>query len=373
MKRLIRKTQKLVKGMPSAVAVSILVHVGIFLLAGVLIVARFIPQKEVVFAPPPPVKTPKMPLKKLTPKMKKPSKPKSTAKITAVVKQVEMDAIQFPDLASSGVGAGLSEGVAGIEIGVLPSFDDDDGILGKEKSIGNDLEGTYYDFKRSRGGSYKPVSLADYIAAVNDFLTGDWSLTRLTRYYRSEQRRYATCIVVPTINSSVAPSAFGEDRASGQFWMVHYKGTIVYPEDITFRFWGAGDHFLGVRVNREVVFFTAWQRERDDFNVKWKSSSSQRATYFFGYDTMLDVGDWITLKANEPQEIEIAMGDNGGLAAMALLVEVKGEKYPQNDQGGPILPIFKTAELSHDVMDMIYKDLYEDDCSLTNGPIFKDF
>jgi len=290
-----------------------------------------------------------------------------------VVPKLDLHEIQFPDLVSSGIGAGLGGGGEVVQFGDMPSFEDEDGLLGTEKSIGNDLEGIYYDVKRTRGGSYKPIGQTEYYNILNRFFK-NWDTATLSRYYKSPRKRYATCVVVNTMTSSIAPSAFGEDRASGKYWLVLYKGQIVYPEDITFRFWGTGDAFIGVRVNGEVEFFNAWQYSQDDFTtINWKSNDPQRNTYFFGYDTLLDVGDWITLKAGEPQNIEIAMGDNGGLAALALLVEVKGVDYPKNDQGGPILPIFKTAEPSHDLMDLIYKDLYVGDCCLTNGPVFKDF
>ncbi len=373
MKRLIRKTKNLVKGAPTAVVVSVLFHAGLFALAGALVIFTIVKPKEIEFEPPPPVKVPKMPLKKLQVKMKKPTKPKSTAKITAVVNRPDLHDIQFPDLASSGIGAGLSSGGDMVSFGDMPSFEDDDGLLGKEKSIGNDLEGTYYDFKRTRGGSYSPIDGDAYQIILNKFF-GNWDTATLSRYYKSPRKRYASCVVVNTMSSSIAPSAFGEDRASAAFWLVHYKGQIVYPEDITFRFWGAGDHFIGVRVSGDVKFFAAWQSSINGFStVNWSGNHSQKDTYFFGYDTLLSAGDWITLKAGEPQDIEIAMGDNGGLAALVLLVEVKGVDYPKNDQGGPILPVFKTEELSHDLLDLIYKDLYEGDCCLTNGPVFKDF
>lgn len=365
--------------MPSAVVLSILIHAGLFLLAGLFVVFTILPPKETAFEPPPPVKKPKMPLRKIQLKVKKPSKPKASAKLTAIVKKPDLHEIAFPDLPTGGMGSGIGGDDGVVSFIDLPSFEDEDGILGKEKSIGNDLEGTYYDFKRNSSGSYNGVggrgaaNATPYLDAVNRFFNSGWKTTSLSRYYKSPTKRYASFVVVPTMSSSVAPSAFGEDRGSGIYWMVIYRGQIVHPEDITFRFWGAGDHFLGVRVNKEVVFFTAWQYERNDFNIDWKSNNSQRATYFFGYDTLLDVGDWITLKAGEPQDIEIAMGDNGGLCALALLVEVKGKEYPQNEQGGPILPVFKTEELTHAQMDAIYKDLYVDDCSLTNGPVFRDY
>ena len=73
------------------------------------------------------------------------------------------------------------------------------------------------------------------------------------------------------------------------------------------------------------------------------------------------------------ETLEIFMGDQGGLCARMLVVEVEGVDYPQNKQGGPILPVFKTAKLSHDLIDRIYFDLAPNECCLTNGPVFSDF
>jgi hypothetical protein len=48
-------------------------------------------------------------------------------------------------------------------------------------------------------------------------------------------------------------------------------------------------------------------------------------------------------------------------------------EYPKTYQGGPLLPAFKTAEISRDMLDVIYKNLVEDEISLTTGPIFNDY
>jgi len=85
------------------------------------------------------------------------------------------------------------------------------------------------------------------------------------------------------------------------------------------------------------------------------------------------VGDWITLEAGVPLPMEILIGDNGGVASFFLAVEVEGVDYERNRQGGPILPAFKTAELSRDLLDVIYKELIEGEISLTNGPVFCDY
>ena len=373
MKRLFKKTQKLVKGMPSAVVASILFHAGLFVLAGVLVIFTILPPPLVEFEPPPKVKVPKMPLKKLQVKMKKPTKPKSTAKITAVVPKLDVHDIQFPDLASSGIGAGLSDGGEVVSFNDMPTFDDDDGLFGPEKSIGNDLEVTYYDIKRTRSGNYNGEENATWNAVAMKFLQQGWDTSVLARFYRAPKKRYATCVMVPSMSSSIAPTAFGEDPGSGLYWLVHYKGKLVYPEDITFRFWCAADGFMAVRVDNDMVLFGAWQSEIDDYKVDWRGNNPKRDTYYLGHGTRLEIGDWITLKAGVPRNLEVFMGDQGGLCALMLVVEVKGVEYPQNKQAGPILPIFKTAELSHSQIDRIYMDLAPNEACLTNGPVFSDY
>jgi hypothetical protein len=369
--------QRVVKGTSSAVVLSIAIHAGLFFLAGALVISRVMNNPETIFKAPPPAKVPKMPLKKLTPKVKKPSKPKSTAKIVAVVEKVALNQIQFPDLASSGIGTGISEGADVVTFGDMPSFDDGDGPIGNVVSIGNDLEGTYYDTKRRRGGTFNGSGRRGdpytYRPAVEEFIESGYDTSSLAAFYRAPDKRYANCIMVPTMSSSVAPAAFGEDPGTGLFWLVHYKGQIVYPEDITFRFWAAADHFMGVRVGETDVLFAAWQGERDDFKVDWRGNDSKRDAYYLGYNTRLEPGDWVTLKAGEPQTLQVIIGDNGGLAAQMLLVEVKGVDYPQNKQGGPILPVFKTSPLSHDQIDAIYRDLPPNECCLTTGPVFSDY
>ena len=376
MKRLINKTQKVVKGMPTAVVVSILFHAGLFFGATVLVIFKFRPPPPVKFEPPPPVKVPKMPLKKLNMKLKKPTKPKSSAKITAVVPKLDLHEIQFPDLASSGIGAGLSGGNEVVGFGNMPSFADEDSILGKKSSIGNDLEGTFYDFKRSRSGrwlNHDPLNLI--FEEMVKFMANDWSPSTLVRYYRAPQKCYATCIVVPPVFSNIAPKAFGEDEGYGMYWMAHFKGKLVYPEDITFRFVGTGDGILVVRVDGEIVFGAGFSLSVQEQVVSpfWTSNDPENRLYWMG-NSQATFGDWVTLKAGVPLDMELFVGDRAAWLFSAMLaVQVKGVKYELNRQGGPVLPAFRTSELSHSHLDAIYKYLPENEICLTNGPVFRDY
>ena len=56
-----------------------------------------------------------------------------------------------------------------------------------------------------------------------------------------------------------------------------------------------------------------------------------------------------------------------------VMVEEKGVDYPRGRHNGPLLPIFKTAELTHDHLDIIYRSLADEEVDCVNGPIFRDY
>ncbi len=383
MKKLIGKTQKLVKGMPTAVVASILFHVGLFVLAGVLVIFTISRPEEVVFEPPPPVKVPKMPLKKLQVKMKKP-KPKASAKITAVVNRPDLHDIQFPDLATSGMGPGLGSGSDVVDFTNLLPLDDLEDVFGKEKSIGNDLEVTFYDTKRSRSGRLTVSDNELARSLLRDFLRNEWDTSVFSRIYHSPKKRYATCIVMPATMSHRAPAAFGEKDAYPGCWIALYKGRLVHTEDLVFRFWVVAEDSMAIRVDKEYVLVAGFigtgtdsdGDERADavFEGAWTSSSLDSRKYIISNDRAV-VGDWIELKAGEPRDLEIVLRDNHGFGFTAIVaVQVKGVEYERSSQGGPILPVFKTDDISRDLLDIIYTELAEKEMiSLTNGPVFRDY
>jgi len=246
--------------------------------------------------------------------------------------------------------------------------------------VGNDLVGTFYDFKRDRRG--KPLTVAmsreEYKAVLMRFFRSGWKPAVLARYYQSPKKLYATTIAVPTILSSEAPPVFGEPDTGGWCWAVHYKGQLVYKDAITFRFWGQGDDIMLVRVDGEIVLNACWHtpsgpRTYEYFSPLWQSSSPDSWRYYMGNNTAI-VGDWITLEPGVPLDMEVVIGEEpgGGFCAM-LAVEVQGAEYPKNRQGGPILPIFKTAEPSRDLQDAILRDLVPGEVCVTNGPVFCDY
>ena len=82
-----------------------------------------------------------------------------------------------------------------------------------------------------------------------------------------------------------------------------------------------------------------------------RSTSSLRAPFLW-----LAWTKQVELKAGEALDMEMIIGEvPGGAFCSYLLVEVDGVDYERNRQGAPILPVFKTGELSRDYLDMIYR------------------
>ena len=369
--------------MPSAVLLSILVHVALFLLAGMLVVFTVVKKEEQKFEPPKAVERPKMKLKKPKVKIKKTSRPKPTTRIVTKVNRASMPDIQLPEM--SGIGDGLGGDFGGFDL--MPDLGEPT-LFGSSQSIGNDFVGTYYDTKFDRSGKVGNFDWygAHWYEVFRKFLRGGWDTQFFARYYRSPKKLYATHFVVPVTWSYFAPIAFGEkdDNASGGgFWMTHYTGKLVCPAShtngITFRFWGVADTLLYVRVDGRPSLYWDWPNPEHGLfgtiatGMLWDSSSADSLKYRLG-NGWAGVGDWITLKPGDQLDMEVIFGDNGGAMSCYLLVEEEGVEYERNRQGAPILPIFKTDELSHDELDLIYKDIAEGEMvCLTNGPVFCDY
>jgi hypothetical protein len=376
-KRNTGKANGVVKGAPSGFVVSLLVHVAAFMLAGLLVVFNVVQKEEQKFVPPKPVERPKMKLKKPKVKVKKTAKPKSTTRIVTKVQKANMPDIQLPEM--SGIGDGLAGGgIGGFEI--LPDLGDLT-VFGGGLTVGTDFIGTFYDLKRSRAGNSTSMGSRkaggdEFVDFLYTFLKKEMNPRVLSRFFRAPKKLYATTFCMPPDLSLMAPTAFGEPNTLGCLWLAHYTGQLVYPEDITFRFWGAADDVLAVQVEGELVLLSSTWKENgaEILDSLWESSSSDTDKYPFS-NQLATVGDWITLKAGEPLDMEVVLSEiPGGNFQAILCVEVQGVDYPKNRfRHGPTLPIFKTTEPSIDLVEAIHGGTFEGDFSVTNGPVFKDF
>ncbi|MBT8041671.1 MAG: hypothetical protein KJN98_00720 [Pontiella sp.] len=367
MKRESRKRKGLVKGAPTAVILTAAIHLALLAVAGGLVVFTAIKKAEKKFVPPPPVDRPKMDLKKPRVKTKKASKPRATQRITS--KSVaSMPDIQLPDISSAG--SGLGGGVGGYEL--VP---DTSGmsVFGGSRSVavGNDFEGTFYSLRYDRRGKETSVDDPEYKNTIRRFVEVGWNPYVFAPFYRSAQKLYTTQIFIPTISSEFGPANFGIP-AGPEFdpylWCVHYKGKIMRKEGGRYRFWGFGDDVLLVRVNGEVVLNASWGDFRTEV-CDWERQEDDYK-YFIGH-AQAAVGKWFELEPGVPVEMEVLFGEiPGGQFCAYLVVEDADEDYAENEQGMPILPVFKTAEIPDRIKDKIKYTLIPGEADLDSDLMF---
>ena len=241
--------------------------------------------------------------------------------------------------------------------------------------VAYDLVGRFYDFKRSRTG--KPVYMDEqrFTTLVDRFVRADWNpLIRFGGYYRSPMSLYTGSVMIPPMPAAAAPSEFDEPDCAPNYWLVLYRGRIVYPEPITFRFRGWGDNLLVVRVGRRIVLAACSRHSgalrKHRFSQVWKSSSRESRKYRMGTGKA-EVGDWITLAPCEELDMEVLIGHVSGRNFGAMLaVEEQGVEYPEGKEGNPILPMFRMFEPRTNPVAAIQQRLPPGQIDVSGGPVF---
>ncbi|MDH3346306.1 MAG: hypothetical protein OEL75_03900, partial [Kiritimatiellaceae bacterium] len=254
------RVKGLIKGAPTAVLVSIGIHLVLLFLATGLVVFHVVKNKEVAFVPPEKFDRPKMNLRKLRVKVKQDTKPKRSATRITTKTQTAMPDIQLPPM--TGLGGGLGEDLGGFQVMADLS---EMKSMGSPVSIGNDLVGTCYDMKRLKNGTENPLmpikandgNQHKFINLLHKFAGKDnnWDRKMLDKYYQSPKKLYATQFMVPPCASGLAPPQFGmSDQTVGSQWVAIYTGEIgLKDRGGRFRFWGRGDDHLFVRINGKLV------------------------------------------------------------------------------------------------------------------------
>ena len=370
-------TTSVAKGAPSGFAISLAVHAAIALLASVFVVATIIkptPEGFIVLDIP---KRPVMPIKPIKFRISKEARPEPSAHLVAQIRTDSTPDFRLQNL--DGNGPSLLDGVdlGGSDWGVLPDLPITpicDPMIG---DTGNSLQVAFFNLNRRRDGTKINIGYQEYFAILRDFVRSGWDTSKLSKYYRSPNRLFATTIMIPITPSSLGPVAFGENVNEGFCWVVYYRGKLVHKERITFRFWGAADDVLTVRVDGKVVLAANYSWEGADAHTiaqNWTSHAPNNRVFRLGNDKMAG-GDWITLEPGVPLDFEAIAGEGpGGEFHAQLLVEVKGEEYPLNDRGAPIFPIFAMEEPSWALQDSILENMFAGEANVTNvTTIFRDF
>ncbi len=323
------------------------------------------------------VKRPKMPPKKIrVPIDVKKRKPKPRLRKRIVVDKKTLTDIKMPEI--TGIKGGLGN-MGGDGLGSM-GFDVDIGdLFGGNKSMGNELTGTFYDLKQTNKGRPTNIDQSGFYAALAAFAKG-WNLSRLDEYFQAPKKKYASFFMIPTISSSKVTEAFGvSDSVEAVFWTAYYEGHIAAPETGHYRFLGYGDDILLVRINKRLVLDGSFEPYRPALKTNWRSDAENNRKYPIGGQRLF-IGDWIKLTKGKPVKIEVLLGDVGNISSFQLLIEQKGATYkqaPYSYKDGeetitgtrPILPVFKTQKIP-DNKDLIGQMKINPNQVTLEGPVF---
>ncbi|RYD19601.1 MAG: hypothetical protein EOP88_18335 [Verrucomicrobiaceae bacterium] len=260
----------------------------------------------------------------------------------------------------NGMGAGLSNGN-----GSMNPF----GMVSPADKAA--LQGTFYDFKQTDKGQPTEMTDDQFREEIHKIVRGGMKESAFRRYFKAPRELYQTKLHIPLMTADAAPAAFEvQKEVQPRRWVVVYRGAVQAPKTGKFRFVGAGDDLLLVRLNGRVLFdygytmatigtnvvfkhgVLAGTRQDDELEKKLRRDSPMRSPVtFYKYSTTpqqndhiggMAVGPEFSVEAGRTYPVEILIGEiPGGHFSVSLLIEEAGATYQKDSTGSPILPLFR--------------------------------
>ncbi len=228
--------------------------------------------------------------------------------------------------------------------GSVRAQSDETAAFGRSDRGTGALVGIFYDLKQTQQRKPLPGSRDNYAKIVDRFLVSGFDEALLNQYFRAGRPLYTTQIITGLIKADAAPKAFGvAEVVKPSYWLIHYKGQIVPPENGSYRFVGFADNVLVVAVNGRVVLVSNL-KGTELRTIGWKPTAKNEPKP--AAEPRSNYGDWVDLRVDQPVDVDILIGERpGGAFHATLLYQKKGEIYPLNKKGEIILPLFQVAPL----------------------------
>jgi len=256
-----------------------------------------------------------------------------------------VSSFQMPAL-SGGTGTGSAEGSANASEGKGQRGKISNPFGGAERVNSASWEGILFDLKQTRSGNSTNMTPAKYEEVLREFFAKRWNRRVLEDYYQVKNPLYASQIYMPLMGADLAPKAFGvEKEVKPSQWLILYTGTFQAPKSGHYRFAGYADDVLGVRIDGKNVL--------DGSRPSWKPGSPmlkdlppQDVPAHVIANGHVSYSDWMYLGKGDDHAIEILVGEQPGVRFCAFLfIEEKNGNYRKEATGRPILPLFRTADM----------------------------
>lgn len=244
-------------------------------------------------------------------------------------------------LAGTGTGSGEAKGAAGPRGPSLATMfgrtNASDGLIGK-----------IYDLRRdSKGKEIAGNERADFAALIEEIIDtkAEVDQRKLEKYFSPDMQLSASMFLMPGMNATEGPQAFGMDTLEGrQRWIAYYRGMLQPKQPGIYRFIGGGDELLIVRINGKLVLDATWQIKFVNWThaspTGWKPdrSNPDPQARRIGPGDGTYYGDWFELDGN-PFEMEVTIGEGGGnVFGCWLAIQEKG------DEKESVFSLFKTED-----------------------------
>ncbi len=313
---------------------------------------------------------------KVTPQRSRPAAPSaSAAKRVIIANTASPVAMEVPDFdfGSFPLGSGADDfGEGGIGSG---TGGPGGGAFGSTGSRPGALEGRLYDFKQKLDGTRIAYDLADRAEFVDRVLRlqrSDFSEASLKRHFQAPTRLYLTHLAIPLSDASSGPEYFGaKDTIAPSGWLAHYQGKLTVARSGTYRFAGLGDDYIGVFINNRMRLAACWGDIQEMIDGRWEPSepTGEHTSPFSGM--RLVYGDWVTLKAGEVIDFDLAIGERpGGKVGFVLMIEEKDADHRLAPDGRPILPLFTTGPIPDGERSRIVADFGSWEFDWDKPPVF---
>lgn len=317
---------------------------------------------------------------KVTPQRSRPSAPSASAAsrvITAnTVARVSLEVPEFAfeadsfgigtdDFGDGGIGGGLGGGDGG----------NGGGGFGSTGARPGSLEGKLYDFKQKSDGTKIPYNLedrAEFVDRVVKLQRSNFSQASLKRHFQAPNSLFLSHLAIPLSDASSGPEYFGaKDTIAPSGWMAHYQGKLAVAKSGTYRFAGLGDDYIGVFINKRMRLAACWSDIQEMIDGRWEPSEPT-GEFMSPFSSMrLVYGDWVTLKAGDVIDFDLAIGERpGGKVGFVLMLEEKGADYRLASDGRPILPLFSTGPISDEEKNRIIGDFGSWEFEWNTPPVF---
>ncbi len=210
------------------------------------------------------------------------------------------------------------------------------------------LSGYLIDLKQTGKRQPTGMNMARYYALLSKYINQGWDDSFFDSYYKSKAPIYTNDYAITTRPSGEGPKAFGlEKEVQPGLWVIHYHARVEAPQAGEYRLVGFADNVLMVKIRGETVLDGGWNPLTSKailhqiFPYALPSYISVASKSHGSHDAHLKIGPAFRVDNADPVDMDVLIGDDGGICSFFLLIERVGNMYEETPDGTPRYPFFQ--------------------------------